>query len=216
MAFGENKRRSIVRAAVGVLGAAGLLAFLAILLIAGDRFALRGLAHAQSEPSISISLAPAGSVPKDTEITATITLNGLDLNDYSSVIFRADLTKYGPPKFSEEASCRGDDTGRDIEVPVDESREVFTISVHKACPHHIYIHYTLDTKILMPVSRVEVASASTRFSMSRYLMAGVPTARPPASEAQAWLDPDPTTFTMYVGEWHEFRSRSCCWSTIPS
>ena len=94
-----------------------------------------------------------------------------------------------------------------------ESTEVFTIRVHKACAAYIYGHYELDLTIsktdsTVPSGRVELASASTRFSMTRYLTVGEPTATPPAPDARAWLDPDPTTFDIYVGEWHFFRSRA--------
>ena len=91
-----------------------------------------------SSPSISIELSPAHQVPKNTAITATITLHNLDAASYSSVIFRADVTVYARG----EARCYGDDTGRDLEIPVDGSREVFTISVYDACPHDTYGNYT--------------------------------------------------------------------------
>ena len=84
----------------------------------------------QPSPSISIELSPSHQVPMNTAITATITLSNLDVASYTSVIFRADLTVFGDG----ENRCNGDDIGKDIEIPVDESKEVFTVSVYSACP----------------------------------------------------------------------------------
>ena len=180
----------------------GLLAALLILL-AGALAAL----HAQSSPSISIELSPGNSVPQNTAITGTVTLSNLDPSDYSSLIFRADTTKYDPSKYPEAASCLGDDVNEDITIAVDESREVFTISVYKACALDIYAHYTLDLTISK--ADVELASAEHAFSMTRYLTGAGPTATPPAPDAQAWIDPDPRTLNMRVhGEWQEFHFRS--------
>ena len=170
--------------------------------------------HAQSSPSISIELSPSRSVPNDTAMTGTVALNNLDVSSYSFLTFRADTTKYGPPKFHQEPACLGEDTNKDITFDVDEGREVFTIRVYKACPHDIYAHYTLDLSLSnvdtsAPGGEVELATASTRFSMSRYLTPGVPTATSPAPDVQAWMEPDPTTLDMYVhGEWHQFRFRT--------
>ena len=180
----------------------GLLAALLILL-AGALAAL----HAQSSPSISIELSPGNSVPQNNAITGTVTLGNLDPSDYSSLIFRADTTKYAPSKYPEAASCLGDDVNEDITIAVDESREVFTISVYKACALDIYAHYTLDLAISK--ADVELASARHAFSMTRYLTGAGPTATPPAPDAQAWIDPDPRTLNMRVhGEWQEFNFRS--------
>ena len=163
--------------------------------------------HAQYSPSISISLSPGHQVPRNTAITATITLGNLDVNSYSSVIFRADLTVFGHG----ERRCNGDDTGKDMEIAVEESQEVFTAKVYDACPHDTYGNYTLSTKIFQvvaPDNKVELASASTQFLMSRYLAPGEVTEPPPAPGVQAWADPDPTNIDMYVGEWHLFHFRS--------
>ena len=75
--------------------------------------------HAQSPPAISIELSPGHSVPMNTAITGAITLTNLDTASYSSLVFRADMTGYG----AAETRCNGDDTGRDIEIPVDASVE---------------------------------------------------------------------------------------------
>ena len=167
--------------------------------------------RAQSSPSISIELSPSHSVPMDTEIIGTVTLDNLDIDNYFSVIFRADITGYR----NAERRCNGDDTGEDIEIMVDESREVLTVRVFDACPSYYYSYgsYTLDMSIskadvMAPSGKVELATASTQFSMSRYLMPGEVLIPPPASGVKAWMDPDPTTFDMYVGEWHKFRFRA--------
>ncbi len=198
--LGSTARRAIPLAAVAAAPLILLIGTLAVL-------------HAQSSPSISIVLSPHNSVPQNTAITGTVTLRNLDLSDYSSLIFRADTTIYGRPINSEQSACLGEDTNTDITIDVDESTEVFTIRVHKACAAHIYAHYELDltiskTDTTVPSGRVELASASTRFSMTRYLTVGEPTATPPAPDAQAWLEPDPTTFDIYVGEWHFFQPRA--------
>ena len=148
-----------------------------LLLLAGAPAVL----HAQSSPWISIELSPGRNVPRNTEVTATITLSNLDVDSYTSVVFRADLTVYNRG----EQRCDGDDTGKDMEKAVDQSREVFTVRVYDACPHDTYGHYTLDTRIFQADAsasggKIELASASTRFSMSRYLTSGEVTAPPPA------------------------------------
>ncbi len=166
--------------------------------------------HAQSSPSISIELSPGHSVPQNTAITATITLNNLDPASYSSLLFRADLTDFDPHYPTAAASCEDEDTGKDLMIEVDENTETFTLGVYKACSHNIYAHYTLDASIskadtAASSGKVELASASTRFSMSRYLSAGEVIPAPPTPGAAAWMAPDPTTFEWYVGEWVRFR-----------
>jgi hypothetical protein len=156
-----------------------------------------------SSPSISIELSPDHQVPKNTAITATITLHNLDAASYSSVIFRADVTVYAQG----ETRCYGDDTGRDLEIPVDGSREVFTISVYDACPHDTYGNYTLKAMIFDADDRTELASTTTYFLMSRYLKPGESSPAPPAPGVQAWLDPAPPP-VMYVGEWYRLQARA--------
>ena len=156
-----------------------------------------------SSPSISIELSPGHQVPTNTAITATITLSNLDVASYSSVMFRADLTVYR----NGEARCDGDDTGKDMEVPVEASREVFTVRVYDACPHYSSGSYTLDATIFDADDRIEVASATTYFLMSTYLQPGEWTIEPPAPGARAWLDPAPPP-VMYVGEWYRLQVRA--------
>ena len=187
----------------------GLAVFIVILLLAAA--SIMHLAQAQSAPSISIELS-SHFVPMDTPITGTVTLYNLAPDSYSSVIFRADITPYNKG----ERRCNGDDTGRDIEIAVDESSETFTADIYDACPteYHSYGTYTLDLSIsrvdaTAPGGKVELATARTQFGMSRYLTIGEPTATPPDPDAVAWMDPDPRTQNMRVNaEWQEFRFRS--------
>ncbi len=187
----------------------GLAVFIVVLLLAAA--SIMHLAQAQSAPSISIELS-SHFVPMDTPITGTVTLYNLAPDSYSSVIFRADITPYNKG----ERRCNGDDTGRDIEIAVDESSETFTADIYDACPteYHSYGTYTLDLSIsrvdaTAPGGKVELATARTQFGMSRYLTIGEPTATPPDPDAVAWMDPDPRTQNMRVNaEWQEFRFRS--------
>ena len=78
-------------------------------------------AQAQVGPSISYEMSPAQSVALDTDIIATITLDGLDSTTYSSVIFRADLTQQATRSTTMETRRNGDDTGKDIEIGVDST-----------------------------------------------------------------------------------------------
>ncbi len=170
------------------------------------------LAHAQSEPSISIELSPDTFVPMDTAITGTVTLRGLDPAAYSSVIFRADITPYG----NAERRCNGDDTGTDIEIPVNSSSATFTARIYDACPsqYNTYGTYTLDLTVsrlddTASGGRVELAAAQAQFGMSRYLTAGEAIPGAPTPGAVAWMSPDPTTLSMRaLGEWQFFRFHS--------
>ena len=172
------------------------------------------LAQSQSPPSISIRYSPHVSVPLNTAITGTVTLTGLDPNEYSSVIFRADATHHNPLSYPEASDCLGTDIDSVLTVEVDSASEVFTISVLAACSLHLYAHFELDLTLSkadanVPGGKVELATAYSRFSMTRYLEAGVPTATPPNPDVVAWMDPDPTTLDMTVnGEWHQFRFRA--------
>ena len=69
-------------------------------------------------------------MPMDAATTGTITLSNLDVDSYSSVIFRADITPYR----NGERRCNGDDIGTDIEVVVDSSTDTFTARIYDACP----------------------------------------------------------------------------------
>ena len=172
------------------------------------------LAQSQSPPSISIRYSPHVSVPLNTAMTGTVTLTGLDPNAYSSVIFRADATHHNPLSYPEASDCLGTDIDSDLTVEVDSASEVFTISVLAACALHLYAHFELDltlskADVNVPGGKVELATTYSRFSMTRYLEAGVPTATPPNPDVVAWMDPDPTTLEMSVhGEWHQFRFRA--------
>ena len=164
--------------------------------------------RAQSSPTISIVLSPGHMVPQNTVITATVTLDNLDPASYSSLVFRADLTEWDPHFPTDSARCEGDDMDEDIPVEVDASRETFTVEVWKGCSAYIYAYYALDAALVQLPGRVELASAETRFAMTRYLEAGETPPPPPAPGVAAWLDPDPESFAWKVGEWIEFRPRS--------
>ena len=160
-------------------------------------------ASTQSSPSISITLSPGHQVPMNTAITATISLINLDVASYSSVMFRADLTAFS----NREQRCDGEDTGKDIEIPVDESKEVFTVQIYAACPYYTYSLYKLVARVFTVDSRTKLASATTNFLMSRYLSTGETAPMPPAPGVEGWLDPAPPP-VMYVGEWHRFQVRA--------
>ena len=163
-------------------------------------------------PTISIVLSPGHGVPLNTAITATVTLDNLDPASYSSLVFRADLTEWDQA-FARSTHCEGKDTGKDITVEVDASRETIAVEVWKSCSQDIYAYFTLDAALFRldtsaPGGRVELASAETRFAMSRYLQAGQTAPPPPAPGVAAWLDPDPTSFEWKVGESVVFRVRT--------
>ena len=169
-------------------------------------------ARAQPSPSISIVLSPGHGVPLNTAITATVTLDNLDPASYSSLVFRADLTEWDQA-FARSIHCEGKDTGKDITVEVDASRETITVEVWKSCSQDIYAYFTLDAALFRldtsaPGGRVELPFAETRFAMSRYLQAGQTSPPPPAPGVAAWLDPDPTSFEWKVGESVVFRART--------
>ena len=166
----------------------------------------------RTPPTISIVLSPGHGVPLNTAITATVTLDNLDPASYSSLVFRADLTEW-EQAFARSTHCEGKDTGKDITVEVDASRETVTVEVWKSCSQDIYAYFTLDAALFRldtsaPGGRVELASAETRFAMSRYLQAGQTAPPPPAPGVAAWLDPDPTSFEWKVGESVVFRGRT--------
>ena len=160
-------------------------------------------ASAPSALSISIELSPGHQVPPNTAITATITLSNLDVAGYSSVMFRADLTVFGHG----ETGCNGDDTGKDIEIPVDDSKETFTVRVFDTCPHGNYGNYTLVARVFTVDDRIELVSAATNFLMSSFLAPGEVIPAPPAPGVRAWLDPAPPS-VMYAGEWYPLRVRA--------
>ena len=170
-------------------------------------------AWAQDPPVISIALSPSAHHPHTMPLSAEITLDNLDFNSYDSVVLRAEVTGH------EERTrhCYGEDTGEDITVPVDESREVFSIRVFRSCTDVVggfgTYDFDLDVSIFrtvtgQPGSRVEIGSARAEFLVSRYLQSGVG-APAPEPDAAAWMDPDPRTLEMVVhGAWTEFRFRS--------
>ena len=173
---------------------------------------VRNATRDTTPPTISIVLSPGHGVPLNMAITATVTLDNLDPASYSSLVFRADLTEWDQA-FARSIHCEGKDTSKDITVEVDASRETITVEVWKSCSQDIYAYFTLDAALFRldtsaPGGRVELASAETRFAMSRYLQAGQTAPPPPAPGVAAWLDPDPTSFEWKVGESVVFRART--------
>ena len=180
----------------------------------GALAAVATLAQSQSAPSIAIELTPHNSVPQNTAITGTVTLRGLDPTEYSSVTFRWDATQFGRVGFPIADDCLGDSINTDLSIEVDSATETITMSVFKECSLDVYAYYNLTLTLSkadpnVQGGKVELATTTTQFSMSRYLEAGVPTATPPNADSVAWLDPDPTTLGISVhGEWHKFHVRA--------
>ena len=133
------------------------------------------LAQAQVGPSISYRMSPAHSVALDTDIIATITLDGLHPTSYSSVIFRADLTRKTTIHTTPETRCNGDDTGRDIDIAVNATTETFTAGPIDDClaSYSTYGSYTVDLTINRedtgaPGGRlVQLATTQTAIAMTR-------------------------------------------------
>ena len=180
----------------------------------GALTAVATLAQSQSAPSIAIELTPHNSVPQNTAITGTVTLRGLDPTEYSSVTFRWDATQFGRVGFPIADDCLGDSINTDLSIEVDSATETITMSVFKECSLDVYAYYNLTLTLSkadpnVQGGKVELATTTTQFSMSRYLEAGVPTSTPPNADSVAWLDPDPATQGMTVhGEWHKFHVRA--------
>ena len=193
---------ALFRRILAVASAATLLAVLA-----PAPLAQLSATEAQPEPSLSIELTPGRAVPANTEITATITLSGLDPSSYDSVVLRADVTHYGRA----EDLCEGDGAGEDIDVDVDDSTEVLTATISDFCP--VGGPYELRVKISRVSTetgdKIRLASARARFVVSRYLFPGVEIGPPPDPKPDAWLDPDPRTLEIRaLGQWHRFFVRS--------
>ena len=114
--------------------------------------------------SVSVELSPGRHLPWDQALTGTVTLDGLDHDSYSSIVFRADVA--GHEDYT--ATCFGDDTGRDIVVGVDASRESFAIEVFKPCNHaaegfrgtNVYmLDLSVSRASSVPGDRVELSPA---------------------------------------------------------
>ena len=88
------------------------------------------LAQAQVGPSISYRMSPAHSVALDTDIIATITLDGLHPTSYSSVIFRADLTRKTTIHTTPETRCNGDAPTRESVAWMDPDPSTLDMKVY--------------------------------------------------------------------------------------
>ena len=206
-------RTPLTRFALSVARLAGG-ALLWLLLVGGDVRGQTPDVQSTLGVSVSIELSPGRHVPWDQALTGTVTLGGLDHSSYSSVVLRADVAGHE----HRTSTCFGDDTGKDIEVEVDASRESREVEVFKPCNHAEggfgTYDYVLDLSVsradpVSPGDRVELASARVHFLVTRYLEDGDTWLPAPEPEAAAWMDPDPRTVDMVVhGEWTQFRFRS--------
>ena len=163
-------------------------------------------------PSLSFDLSPGHLVRRHTPINATITTENLDPLSYSNIVFRADITPYEDA----ETRCNGADTGRDIEIEVDQSTETFTVNIFAACPHKSIGTYTLDLQVFHPEDLVTpLAASTTYFAFSEHLRIGEPTPEhPDDNPPPIWLDPDPADLVV-DGLWHPFRIRTDVTQYLP-
>ena len=129
-------------------------------------------AHAQSSPSVAVSLSDT-SVEQGTAITATMSFRGLAFDSDTSTTdytFRADVTG--------ASECEGNGLGRTRYMyRVDDDPEVRTGTVSASCPAG---DYTIRATISTPQS-VALASATASFTVAA--PAQEPTASPTASIA---------------------------------
>ena len=129
-------------------------------------------AHAQSSPSVAVSLSDA-SVEQGTAITATMSFSNLASDSDTSTTdytFRADVVDADP--------CEGGGMGKDrYFYQVDQDPEVRTGTISASCPAG---DYTIRATISTPQS-VELASATASFTVAA--PAQEPTASPTASIA---------------------------------
>ena len=129
-------------------------------------------AHAQSSPSVAVSLSDA-SVEQGTAITATMSFSNLASDSDTSTTdytFRADVVDADP--------CEGGGMGKDrYFYQVDQDPEVRTGTISASCPAG---DYTIRATISTPQG-VELASATASFTVAA--PAQEPTASPTASIA---------------------------------
>ena len=129
-------------------------------------------AHAQSSPSVAVSLSDA-SVEQGTAITATMSFTGLAFDSDTSTTdytFRADVTGAN--------DCEGGGLGKTRYMyRVDQDPEVRTGTISASCPAG---DYTIRATISTPQS-VALAAATASFTVAAPAQA--PTASPTASSA---------------------------------
>ena len=140
-------KRNLSFGVLAALGAFMLVAFSGVL----------PAAHAQSSPSVAVSLSDA-SVEQGTAITAALSFRGLASDSDTSTIdyaFRADVTG--------ASECEGNGLGRTRYLyTVDEEPEVRTGTVSASCPPG---DYTIRATISTPQS-VALASAMASFTVA--------------------------------------------------
>ena len=148
-------KRRMSAAALVSLGAFVLAALSAVLLLASSDNA----AHAQSSPSVAVSLSDT-SVEQGAAITATMSFGGLTSDSDTSItdyIFRADVLDSDD---QDADGCEGGGMGKDRYMHrVDEDPEVRTATVSAGCPAGAY---TLRVS-LSSAGNTELASASAGF-----------------------------------------------------
>ena len=131
-------------------------------------------AHAQSSPSVAVSLSDA-SVEQGTAITATMSFRGLTFDSDTSTTdyaFRADVTGAN--------DCEGSGLGRTRYMyKVDDDPEVRSGTVSASCPAG---DYTIRATISTPQS-VALASATASFTVA------APTPEAPAPPIEVDLSP---------------------------
>ena len=151
-------KRKMSVATLVALGAFVLVALSAVLLLPSSGNA----AHAQSSPSVAISLSDT-SVVQGAAITATMSFGNLNQDSDKSTtdyIFRADVLDSADQNAD---GCEGGGMGKDrYFYLVDEDPETRTATVSASCPPG---DYTLRVS-LSSADNTELASASAAFTIA--------------------------------------------------
>ena len=164
------------------------------------------VSNAQSAATVSVELSPGRAVPANTAIDVTVSVSNLEAD--SPVTFRADVKRYGADK----DECEGSGIGADTQHTAHNGDVVVSATISAQCP--VGGPYVLKINLVRPGAtpsdpEVQLASSSTTFVVSRYLVAGVTPGPPPQPKPDAWLDPDPRSLDMRVhGEWQRIIVRS--------
>ena len=179
------KRKMSVATTVA-LGAFVLAALSGVLLLPSSDNA----AHAQSSPSVAVSLFDT-SVEQGTAITATMTFSGLESDSDTSTTdytFRADVV--------DADGCEGDGLGKDrYFYQVDEDPETREATISASCPAG---DYTVRVS-LSAADNTELASVSTDFSIAEPTPEPTVT-HPPASEATVPARPGAPRLTLAASD----------------
>ncbi|WP_420622592.1 YncE family protein [Candidatus Poriferisodalis sp.] len=185
-------------------GTAAVAVFLAALLALW--LGVPSVSNAQSAATVSVELSPGRAVPANTAIDVTVSVSNLEAD--SPVTFRADVQRYGTDK----DECEGSGIGADTQYTAHNGDFVVSATISAQCP--VGGPYVLKINLVRRGAtpsdpEVQLASSSTTFVVSRYLVAGVTPGPPPRPKPDAWLDPDPRSLDMRVhGEWQRIIVRS--------